>query len=422
MYNSCIKLIKRQQVISNAVVDIPTQAQECSLKDYILTIETIRNRNKFTVEQPFTPIRLMREITDQLGVDKTARVAVLFTVEWAVYLKAVGYTNTVIITETVDPIIQKICNILGIEYILLNTVMDAKMRFDAVVGNPPFDKTTAQSRQREFYQQFVYQAHQLANVVALIYPSRWTSVNNATYKKFSNFLLDSNLTYFKWLPGGVFPGIQMTTCYTITDQTQAYSTTIIEDQLGNQGSVDIKTLGFYPSDLTTLTLLTKLKSTSNIAHRARAGSLYENQLTAGNNKIVFRAGRSNEPITYYHGNIDSINKTALVGIDKVVISRNGAEQKLGPAKVCDRDAGVGFACFGLATDSITHSTNLVTYLNSNLVKFIVNQYKRGTKGNSKELFGKIPEVDLNMAWDDDKLYKLFNITLDEQSVIESTIR
>jgi hypothetical protein len=263
---------------------------------------------------------------------------------------------------------------------------------------------------------FVRKAFSIGNVVAGVYPARWTSLNNAIYKKFNKDLLDSGLMYFKWLPTNTFPGVQMITCYTISEKGNTQNT-IIEDNTGATGQFDVKTLGFYPSKISQVSLLSKLSTDKSISHRAKAGSLYENGMVKGPHPIVFRAGKAADDIPYYYGSTESQKKTALVGKHKVIVSRNGAERKLGPVKICIPDAGVGFACFGLETSSKEESINLKNYLELKTIKFIVNQYKRGTKGNSKELFNKIPEVDFKKSWTDNDLFDLFSLTAEEQKVI-----
>ena len=384
---------------------------------YFRLLEDARIDGKFTHKTiPYTNPGVCGELINLMSFKKTADIAVLFTVEMALWLKLNGFKKITVITDTECPFTRKCCEVWDFEYIIFKRGMLMR-KFDGVVGNPPYDLTTEESKQREFYQQFVYQAHEIADQVGLIFPARWTSLNNATYKKFSNFMLDANMTHFKWLAPNTFPGVQMLTCYVITDQKNSYSKTIVEDQSGSQGKVDLKLLNYYPSDLTTVNLLTKLVNGSNIAYRAAAGSLYENQLVSGNYKIIFRAGRTNDPVPYYTGSKESIQKTALFGNHKVVVSRNGAERKLGPVKVGDIDSGVGFACFGLKTQSQLESENFCSYLETKVVKFIVDQYKRGTKGNSKELFSKIPDVNLSKAWTDIDVYNLFNLTDEERKYI-----
>jgi site-specific DNA-methyltransferase (adenine-specific) len=421
MYNSCIKLIKRQQVISNAVVDIPTQAQECSLKDYILTIETIRNRNKFTVEQPFTPIRLMREITDQLGVDKTARVAVLFTVEWAVYLKAVGYTNTVIITETVDPIIQKICNILGIEYILLNTVMDAKMRFDAVVGNPPFQYGT----NNKFYQEFIKVAFDLSSdVVAMITPSNWTSFASVD-SSFLQLLEDNGLHTYKFLGDKAF-NVQLLTVY------------FVASKLNNNGQVKLITtddtitldrdkLAYYPTTTTkALSIISNIKSLGLTGLTGCKGGLDRNKSIKDPNgvKCIFSAGPKGGDFDWAHVSSGHLTDNKIVGYNKhkVVVSRTTSIGKFGELKYAGPDYAVAQGAYYFEVNDSAEADNLITYLNSKIVRLIVRELKGAVCSNSQNVFKFIPKISLTKVWSDADLYAHFGLSKDEITYIEADVK
>ena len=390
-------------------------------EDQIKMVSQVRETyaDKFMHQQPTTPIELIKDITNQIQFDSDASVLVMFTIEWALYLKHVGYKDITVAAQGTDAI-AKFCQYFGFKYINLDE-KNNKMKFDVVVGNPPYQLETNETRQREFYQQFVYKAHAIAPTVGMVIPSRWTSVNNAMYKKFSKFLINNGLAYFKWLPNDTF-SVQMATCYFITDKRHISQPTMISLVDGTCCAFDLNKIQYFPASFSGISLIEKLKIPKNIAHRVRAGSLYENQLTEGTNKIVFRAGKTGAPVPYYFGSSDSLNRTALAGKYKVVVSRNGAEGKLGPAKPCDADAGVGFACFGIEVMSQDESVNLANYLSSNIVKYIVLQYKQGTKGNSKELFSKIPEIDFTRAWTDTELYAHFNLTQDEIDLIESTVK
>jgi site-specific DNA-methyltransferase (adenine-specific) len=56
------------------------------------------------------------------------------------------------------------------------------------------------------------------------------------------------------------------------------------------------------------------------------------------------------------------------------------------------------------------------------VRFLVLEYKTGTKGNSKELFSKIPLIDFTRMWSDDELYTHFGLTQEEIKYIEETTK
>lgn len=103
----------------------------------ICTIRQMREKGRFVVDQPFTPVALISEITAHIAAPMSASVVVLFTVEWALYLKDLGYTNITVSAD--DPVIENICKTRQLKYIGIDELKKNKnMKFDVVVGNPPF--------------------------------------------------------------------------------------------------------------------------------------------------------------------------------------------------------------------------------------------------------------------------------------------
>lgn len=107
----------------------------------IRAIQQMRENGRFAVDQPFTPDNLVQEITAQISANTASAVLVLFTIEWALYLKELGYTNITVGAD--DPIIENICKKRGLRYIGINDLENNKnMKFDVVVGNPPFNENS----------------------------------------------------------------------------------------------------------------------------------------------------------------------------------------------------------------------------------------------------------------------------------------
>ena len=122
----------------------------------------VKSPDKFVYEQPVTPQRLIHEITASIPLNNTKSILVLFTVEWALYLRDIGFTNVIVAADN-DPIIAKACLVFGLQYQDLAEIEKNKMKFDVVVGNPPYVANNA-----KIYQHFYNRAVNLLTNNGLI--------------------------------------------------------------------------------------------------------------------------------------------------------------------------------------------------------------------------------------------------------------
>ena len=76
----------------------------------------VKSPDKFVYEQPVTPQNLINDVMSHIRVDSTASILVLFTVEWALYLRKIGFVDVTVAADN-DPIIANACLVLG--YLLL---------------------------------------------------------------------------------------------------------------------------------------------------------------------------------------------------------------------------------------------------------------------------------------------------------------
>lgn len=115
-----------------------------NVKSYFSIINEHRNTDQFLRKQPFTPGNLIKEITNQITVNTDSKIAVMFTVEWALYFKLslnVNSSNITVITDKLCNITKRHCELHGFKYIILDEALEQNMKFDVVVGNPPYDRS-----------------------------------------------------------------------------------------------------------------------------------------------------------------------------------------------------------------------------------------------------------------------------------------
>ena len=189
----------------------------------IRAIEQMRSKGRFLIDQPFTPDVLLHEITSHIPFDADASVLVLFTIEWALYLKHIGYTAITVCAN--DPIIENICNKRGLSYCSISDLENNKnMNFDVVVGNPPYNRSAG--------------------------GASGTGGDNKLYRKFVDVAIARATRYVAFVtPKGVFSqfkqlGITPTvlglmdntvwkydTCYFVIDKLTTSDTTIVAHTL-----------------------------------------------------------------------------------------------------------------------------------------------------------------------------------------------
>ena len=392
-----------------------------SYLEYVEAIKIGRNNNRFVVEQPFTPTKLIEEITNQLCIAKTAKIAVLYTIEWAVYLKGKGYTDITIITQYDDPAIQKICVRMGLEYILLEEVIKDNMRFDALVGNPPYqDKTGMENTttSADLASIFVQKGFELSDIVALVIPSDWTGPNASRLK---NFLFKENTLKQLSFYGDKWFDVKKDTCSFIYDKNYT-GLTYVTDITGATDSFNLSQYNVLSLTNTESKLSNKFDTTNSLADRWLHGSLNLHRAHAlkGNHyEFICATGRKDQPTDTI--TIAESSDVVGFGIHKLVMAMVGASGKLGPVKIAGVNQVGGHSVVFLTANSAEELVNLQNYLDSKVVKFLIKSVKKSTP-NSKGIFSQVPNIDTTRSWSDADLYAHFSLTKDEITYIEANVK
>lgn len=375
---------------------------------------------------PYTPLPLIKEIFDKIEPIKNncfdVEIAVLYTVEMAVYLRWLGFENVTVITKEYDRMVYEHANMLEYEYELEDDVVNRKMKFDVVVGNPPYNtpKQENSTRTGQLYVQFVDLALKLKpDHIGFVIPSLWTDKPAKVKDAMIGFgikKITETSSYFD---------IDVNTCYVILQHGYKGVTSIV-NSLQEQFDVNMLTsdVVFLNGSQNQRQIIDNLIGTK-LSKLWTRSSVNRNDARITNNTshtpFVPITGAKNAPIEIQYLDADGstfphFNKW------KVIINNVGDWTSLGNAKIVPPNIGTSYSTVCFPVDNEVQANNLLWLLtNSKLVKFVVQVVKNNTP-NSKTVCSSIPLVDLNRSWTDQELYKHFNLTPEEINLIDMTVK
>ena len=127
--------------------------------------------------RPLTPMKIVKEHVDRMGgID--GKHALTYNIEYVPYLKERG-ADVVLATKYYCEDTKTLAEsqVIEAEYLKLETVMERDMKFDIVVGNPPYqEKKEGHSKSQEMWPFFVKSALKILKddgTLALIHPPGW---------------------------------------------------------------------------------------------------------------------------------------------------------------------------------------------------------------------------------------------------------
>ena len=184
MYNTTTNPVRRY--INEYLESDPDASFRSVSKDAVEKIKEYYDTNKVVKNgkiKPFTPFKLIEEISQQIPFNCSSRVLVFYTPEWGAYLHLftpVLDVNITVATTVYNQKILALCNMHGLKYDTLDKIADQInkgeiMKFDVIVGNPPFQSEKRTGTQ-PLWPLFVEQGFKLLKPdghLAMITPNKW---------------------------------------------------------------------------------------------------------------------------------------------------------------------------------------------------------------------------------------------------------
>jgi site-specific DNA-methyltransferase (adenine-specific) len=336
------------------------------------------------------------------------------------------------------------------------------MKFDVIVGNPPYQLSDGgnQSSAVPIYHKFIEQAKKLnPKYLSMIIPSRWFSGGRGLDEFRDEMLNDNRIRVIHDFTSSsdCFPGVEIKggVCYFLWERDSKGSCTVYEH---NGAEVTISNRPLLEHGAETFIRHNKAISILKKVQEKREGSFSEilqggrffgfhtsvkwsnkNQGTIqtadGKSTFPIESAQSiafNVKIYIAHG-ICYIEKSNIVKslefVDqfKVIIPRSGnpgstilGKPKISEPNSCSSNTYV-VATFPFANNQKNYANNIVSYLHSRFLRFLV-YLKTSTQDIPPKAYSFVPMQDFTESWTDEKLYKKYDLTIEEISFIENMIR
>jgi len=318
------------------------------------------------------------------------------------------------------------------------------MKFDVIVGNPPYQLSDggAQSSATPIYQKFVEQAIKLnPRYLTMIIPARWYSGGKGLDEFRSEMLHDSRIAEIHDFPetSEVFPGLNIRggVCYFLWNREYNGLCKVVNYKQGASTIPIVRPL---------------LEKNAEIFIRYNQAIEILRKVSAFNEKLfqdfvstqkpfglrTFVKGQTkpfvNSIKLYENGGVGYVNKKDIsknIGwIDKVkiIVPRSSPGSDVYPHQVIGNPilSEPGSACTEtyIVVGPIKNeklAKNAMSYMCTKFFRFLMILIKN-TQDVPRRVYSFIPMQNFNQSWTDEKLFKKYNITKEEQQFIDLLVR
>jgi len=290
---------------------------------------------------------------------------------------------------------------------------EPNMKFDVVVGNPPYQGTNKVSDDRQqpknhnlwtkFIEKSFSELVKNDGYVCFITPDSWMSPSNAVFKLFK----EKQLHYVDLNCGSYFDVGSSFTAWI------AQNTNVTKETSFGSVSVSLKDFPYLPRDLEkTLSIHKKVINYSENKINVKG------DITCHSSKDIVSKDYSNDfcyPMLHTNAQTRwSKIKSKFYDDIKVMWTLSGYYKP----QINLGNKGFTEVNQAIIIESEEEATAVYSYMNSKLYHFIVNTAKWSGFLNGK-VFGMLPDLGKDKIYNDTDIYKIFNLTDAEIEIVES---
>lgn len=320
------------------------------------------------------------------------------------------------------------------------------MKFDVIVGNPPYQMDMGETSDIPLYNKFVEQAIALnPQFVAMIIPSRWMAGGKGLDDFRAQMLTDRRISNLVDYPNAmdVFPGVEIQSgvCYFLWDREHSglcnvklvRSDTTIGPVMRDLGEFDVFIRDSRATEILKKVLAFQGQSMSELVSGQTPFGLTSNfkgyrkgEKKPGDLKLYLI--ESQKRVEKWVAREEVTKGVPLISGWKVYAPKayNGGtnlpHRVIGQSFVGEANSvcSQSYLCIG-PFESREQAESLLSYMNTRFFRFILS-LRKISQDAMKGTYKWIPQQNWDRSWSDGALYSMYGITSEEISYIESMVK
>ena len=271
---------------------------------------------------------------------------------------------------------------------------DIDMKFDVIVGNPPYD--SGGRKNIKLWYKFANKAIQLGNIVAFVTPNAVISDKGINGENLRKLFADNNFGFIDAKNHDIpwFRDVGVKTCHWIIQKnnTNKIDPIILKEQKQKNPLID--------------SICNKVTSyNKKLIFKSMNGHVKKEDLSIGDREIYF----SGDKLSHTNKKIDN-------GSLKLVFPFSASYHK-----IFITEKAIGMLNLYLEITTKAEGEKITQYCLSPLFKFVADNYKKTSGFTPFVKNNMIPDL-REKKWTDAELYKHFNLTKEEIDLIESSVK
>jgi hypothetical protein len=379
---------------------------------------------------PYTPLSLIKDMSSKIDMsNKGMSICVCYTLEAVLYFLFKGFTNITLVSLEYDKKLEKSATKFGFIYKTLEQLREEKMKFDLVIGNPPYQgekRGGGQGSGNAIWQDFVEKSFEITKddgFIVLVHPIDWRTGLRKKMLNAQSLMFSKQIIFLKM--HFLFPGAGIVCDWYVIQNTKKTKPTTCEFLDGvNEILIpdEIQHIKAYSSEeIKTICKKVLTESDNGFYARKMMGGLKKIDNTSPNGSYPFVRGKKryvNNPLFEEKAHIHQFEK-------KVIFS----DTRKFEAFYDDGKLGIGDHIHYILVKSESEGIFLVNFCNSKLCSFFQGIFSNGIwsteqwdKWNSPAPLKQLKIHAAEFIKSDYDFYQFYGLTSDEINFVEQFLK